>query len=186
MYQTSWLNTTVGLLTRPGFAWLLQSLSLGCKVTFASFELTPTASKMSQYNIYLYMWGIKCRLPHERLASQSHRPVNQTQGSDGGLLMNSKRRPSAAPPHHCFPVLVVATCFNMSPASQHLKRCFVHHHQMLLMRVLLQPLLLKCEPKVKSGELLKENVPLTFSTLLGASPWLHSLFGMILNLYSEH
>lgn len=176
MYQTSWLNTTV-VLTRPGFAQLLQSLSLGCKVTFASFELTQTASQMSLYNIYLHMWGIKRWLPRERLARQSHRPVNESQGSDGVLLMNSKRRPSAAPPHHC--------C-NMSLASQHLKRCFVHHHQMLLMRVLLQPLLLKCELKVKSGELPKENVPLTFSTLLGASPWLHSLFGMIFYLYSEH
>lgn len=50
-----------------------------------------------------------------RAASPSHRPVTQSQGSHGGLLMNSKRRPSAAPPHHCFPLLVVATCCNIEP-----------------------------------------------------------------------
>lgn len=81
--------------------------------------------------------------------------------------MNSKRGPSAAPPHHRVLLLVVATCCNMRVASEHLKQCFVHHHQMLLMRSPLQPLLLKCELKVRPDALPRDNMPLTFSTLLG-------------------
>lgn len=113
MYQTSWLNTTVGPLTRPGFAQLLQNLSLGDKVTFSLFELTQTASQMSVYNIYLYMRGIKSRLRHERLASQSHTPVNQSQDCDGGLLMNSKRR----------------CCCSSSPLLPHPGCCHMLQHE---------------------------------------------------------